>query len=172
MLTRLCLTLINLFFPPLSVLLLTGPYTDTLVNCLLFIAGVMYVLISSPPILPFPLLPPHHWKSVLRQKVVRASSYPTKQAQYLTLPYLRTYPPSLNQSINQSINQSNKGNTDTTGFDRCNAAHPTSTASTSPAPTTIARAKSERGGTPGGRRPGSSTRGFGGGARVGSGWRS
>ena len=41
MLTRLCLTLINLFFPPLSVLLLTGPYTDTLINCLLFIAGVI-----------------------------------------------------------------------------------------------------------------------------------
>ncbi|KAM0802015.1 hypothetical protein BDR22DRAFT_151582 [Usnea florida] len=41
MLTRLCLTLINIFFPPLSVLLLTGPYTDTLVNCLLFIAGVI-----------------------------------------------------------------------------------------------------------------------------------
>lgn len=41
MLTRLCLTLINVFFPPLSVLLLTGPYTDTLINCLLFIAGVI-----------------------------------------------------------------------------------------------------------------------------------
>lgn len=41
MLTRLCLTIINIFFPPLSVLILTGPYTDTLVNCLLFIAGVV-----------------------------------------------------------------------------------------------------------------------------------
>ena len=41
MLTRLCLTLVNLFFPPLAVLLLTGPYTDTLISCLLFIAGVI-----------------------------------------------------------------------------------------------------------------------------------
>lgn len=48
MLTRLCLTLINIFFPPLSVLLLTGPYTDTLINCLLFIAGVMYVVSGVP----------------------------------------------------------------------------------------------------------------------------
>lgn len=41
MLTRLLLTLINIFFPPLAVLVLTGPYTDTLLNCCLFLLGVI-----------------------------------------------------------------------------------------------------------------------------------
>jgi len=41
MITRLLLTIINIFFPPLTVLLITGPYTDTLVNCFLFLAGVI-----------------------------------------------------------------------------------------------------------------------------------
>lgn len=41
MLTRLALTFINIFFPPLSVLILTGPYTDTLLNCIFFLLGVI-----------------------------------------------------------------------------------------------------------------------------------
>lgn len=41
MITRLALTLINIFFPPLAVLLLTGPYTDTLLNCIFFLLGVI-----------------------------------------------------------------------------------------------------------------------------------
>ena len=41
MLRRLIIFLINIFFPPLAVLLLTGPYTDTLINCLLFLCGVI-----------------------------------------------------------------------------------------------------------------------------------
>lgn len=41
MLTRLLLTLTNIFFPPLAVLLLTGPYTDTLLNCIFFLLGVL-----------------------------------------------------------------------------------------------------------------------------------
>ncbi len=41
MLHRLLLTLLTLFFPPATVLLLTGPYSDTLLNCLLFLCGVL-----------------------------------------------------------------------------------------------------------------------------------
>jgi len=41
MLSRLLLTIINLIFPPLSILLLTGPYTDTLLNRILFLCGVI-----------------------------------------------------------------------------------------------------------------------------------
>lgn len=41
MITRLCLALLNIFFPPIAVLLLTGPYTDTLLNCILFLCGVL-----------------------------------------------------------------------------------------------------------------------------------
>ena len=41
MLHRLFLLSINIFFPPLAILLLTGPYTDTLINCILFLCGVI-----------------------------------------------------------------------------------------------------------------------------------
>ncbi|MCJ1306910.1 hypothetical protein MMC25_000554 [Agyrium rufum] len=41
MMQRIFLTLINIFFPPLTVCLLAGPSTDCLINCLLFIAGVI-----------------------------------------------------------------------------------------------------------------------------------
>jgi len=41
MLHRLSLTLITIVFPPLTVLLLTGPYTDTLISCILFLCAVI-----------------------------------------------------------------------------------------------------------------------------------
>ncbi|KAG7006934.1 40S ribosomal protein S19 [Physcia stellaris] len=41
MLTRLVLLLINIFFPPLTILLLTGPHIDTLISCALFLCGVI-----------------------------------------------------------------------------------------------------------------------------------
>ncbi|KAL2051403.1 hypothetical protein ABVK25_008270 [Lepraria finkii] len=41
MIDRLLLTIVNIFFPPLTVFLITGPYADTLVNCCLFICGII-----------------------------------------------------------------------------------------------------------------------------------
>ncbi|KAF2148421.1 hypothetical protein K461DRAFT_262564 [Myriangium duriaei CBS 260.36] len=38
---RICLTCINIFFPPLAVLILTGPGMDTLVNCVLFLLAII-----------------------------------------------------------------------------------------------------------------------------------
>ncbi|KAK7530262.1 uncharacterized protein J3D65DRAFT_534964, partial [Phyllosticta citribraziliensis] len=38
---RLTITLINILFPPLAVILLTGFGMDTLINCLLFLAAVL-----------------------------------------------------------------------------------------------------------------------------------
>ncbi|KAG9244331.1 hypothetical protein BJ878DRAFT_441520 [Calycina marina] len=38
---RIFLFLINVFMPPLTVLLIAGPNTDFIINCLLFIAGVL-----------------------------------------------------------------------------------------------------------------------------------
>lgn len=38
---RVFLTILNIFFPPLSVLMLTGPETDTLISCCLFLCGVI-----------------------------------------------------------------------------------------------------------------------------------
>jgi uncharacterized membrane protein YqaE (UPF0057 family) len=38
---RICISLLNVFFPPLSVLLLTGLGHDTAINSLLFLAGVL-----------------------------------------------------------------------------------------------------------------------------------
>jgi uncharacterized membrane protein YqaE (UPF0057 family) len=38
---RLTITLINILFPPLAVLVLCGPETDLIVNCLLFLAAVI-----------------------------------------------------------------------------------------------------------------------------------
>ena len=40
-LERLTISLVNLFFPPLAVLLLCGPEIDFLINCLLFLVGVI-----------------------------------------------------------------------------------------------------------------------------------
>ena len=40
-LKRLTITLINILFPPLAVLLLCGPETDFIINCLLFLAAVI-----------------------------------------------------------------------------------------------------------------------------------
>ena len=41
MIDRLLLTIVNIFFPPLAVFLIIGPYTDTLVHCCLFICGII-----------------------------------------------------------------------------------------------------------------------------------
>ena len=38
---RFTLTLINIFFPPLTILLLCGPETDLIINCLLFLAAII-----------------------------------------------------------------------------------------------------------------------------------
>ena len=38
---RLTITLINIFFPPLAILLLCGPETDLIINCLLFLAAII-----------------------------------------------------------------------------------------------------------------------------------
>jgi uncharacterized membrane protein YqaE (UPF0057 family) len=38
---RLTITLVNILFPPLAVLLLCGPETDLLINCLLFLAAIL-----------------------------------------------------------------------------------------------------------------------------------
>ncbi|KAL9094787.1 MAG: hypothetical protein Q9165_003058 [Trypethelium subeluteriae] len=38
---RICLTIINIFFPPLTVLILTGAGTDTLLNCIFFLLAVI-----------------------------------------------------------------------------------------------------------------------------------
>ena len=38
---RLSLTVINIFFPPLAVLIITGPGLDVIVNCLLFLLAVL-----------------------------------------------------------------------------------------------------------------------------------
>jgi uncharacterized membrane protein YqaE (UPF0057 family) len=40
-LKRLTIFLINIFFPPLAILLLCGPETDFIINCLLFLAAVI-----------------------------------------------------------------------------------------------------------------------------------
>jgi len=41
MFKRLIITCINILFPPLAILLLTGPETDTLINAVLFLLGVI-----------------------------------------------------------------------------------------------------------------------------------
>lgn len=38
---RICLTLVNIIFPPLTVLIITGPGMDTLMNCFLFLLAVI-----------------------------------------------------------------------------------------------------------------------------------
>lgn len=38
---RLTITLVNIFFPPLAVLLVCGPEADLIINCLLFLAAVL-----------------------------------------------------------------------------------------------------------------------------------
>jgi uncharacterized membrane protein YqaE (UPF0057 family) len=40
-LKRLTVTLVNIFFPPLAVILVCGPEIDFIINCLLFLAGVI-----------------------------------------------------------------------------------------------------------------------------------
>ena len=41
MIDRLLLTVVNISFPPLAVFLITGPSTDTLINCCLFICAII-----------------------------------------------------------------------------------------------------------------------------------
>jgi uncharacterized membrane protein YqaE (UPF0057 family) len=38
---RLGMTLINIFFPPLTILIICGPETDLIINCLLFLAAIL-----------------------------------------------------------------------------------------------------------------------------------
>ena len=38
---RILLTMVNIFFPPLAVMMLTGLGADTMLNCLLFLCAVI-----------------------------------------------------------------------------------------------------------------------------------
>jgi uncharacterized membrane protein YqaE (UPF0057 family) len=68
-LKRLTVTLINIFCPPLAVILLCGPETDFIINCLLFLAGVIPSHLHAVYI---------SWTYFNRKRKVRKGVYPGK----------------------------------------------------------------------------------------------
>src|SRR5437588_5322002 len=68
-LKRLTITLINIVFPPLAVILLCGPETDFIINCLLFLAAVIPSHLHAFYI---------SWTYFNRKRKVRKGVYPGK----------------------------------------------------------------------------------------------
>jgi uncharacterized membrane protein YqaE (UPF0057 family) len=68
-LKRLTITLINILFPPLAVILLCGPETDFIINCLLFLAAVIPSHLHAFYI---------SWTYFNRKRKVRKGVYPGK----------------------------------------------------------------------------------------------